>query len=368
MLKKSLLLFLVSLSVFLAAEGQLTLVLQTPPVGVMQKVQLWNMALINTSSNAVGVSVQLTLIDVRNGQAVMTGVSRPVFANRGTTAVTAKDIYPVQYTYLSPLFTDRDPNGFLPVGNYKACYTVGLLGGGHHASILAEECVPVEVQPLSPPQLISPTDTATVGTAYLQFSWIPPAPINLFSNLTYDMILVEVQPGQGANDAIQKNIPFYNISHYKDQVYLYPASNRPLDTGRVYAWRIIAKNEDQFIDQSEVWTFKLASPKPMTQAPDLSNFIPLRQSNEPAAGIHQLTTDTLGIKYYSFERDHDAIVNFYDARGQMVRSNSQHIVYGDNFLVFLLDGHFTKGDIYRVELIDGHNIKHTAGFSLKTSK
>lgn len=359
MRKKILLLIVPGLLMGLVSMGQLNLVLQVPPVGVMQKVQLWNMALVNTG-NAVSVTIQLTLVSARDNQPVMTASTRSVYLPKGTTVLTPKEVTPVQYDYLSPSFTDRDPNGFLPAGNYKACYTA--VGAGHTSAAFAEECIPIEVQPLSPPQLLTPGDKDTIPTAYPQFSWIPPAPLNLFSNLNYDLLLVEVMPGQAAQEAIQQNIPVYTAGHYKDVVNLYPASNHPLDTGRVYAWRIVAKNEDEFIDQSDVWTFRLATLKPtVLKVPD-GNYIPLQRSNETPAGVHLVTTGVLGIRYYSFSKDHDTTVSFYGQDGKLVRSVNRKIVYGENYLAFPIDGSFEKNKVYRIEIADDRSFKNLASF------
>jgi len=338
------------------AQAQVALVLQVPPTGIMLKSQLWNMALINTGNSAVNVTIELTLLSVKDNQPVMRAVSRTLQLNKGTNQITGKEVAPVGYDYLSPVFnTDRDPNGFLPVGRYKACYTIVQLR--HGDAPLTEDCLPVEVQPVSPPQLNTPADTSTLETAYPQFSWLPPLPLNLFSDLTYDMLVVEVLPGQGSYEAIQQNIPLYNISRYKDQANLYPASNAPLDTGRVYAWRVIAKNEDEFISQSEVWTFKLASHTHVEPKPSDGNYISLKKAGGPPAGIHTLTDRVIGVKYYSFDKQHKATVRFLTGDGKLLRSMETQLLYGDNYLGYSLDGAFVEDKPYRIEITDHqHNI------------
>jgi hypothetical protein len=363
MLRKRLPILLLSLAVSVAAGAQVSLVLQVPPVGVMQKNQLWNMALVYTGNAATSVYVQLTLTDGKSGQPVMTAASRHIFLKKGTNVLTSRELSPVAYDYLSPVFADRDPNGFLPVGSFKACYTV--LQSLENVVPVVEDCIPVEVQPISPPQLNTPADTSTVETAYPQFSWLPPAPVNLFSDLTYDMLLVEVRPDQGSYEAIQQNIPIYNVSHLKDPVNLYPASDKPLDTGRLYAWRVIAMNEDQFITQSEVWTFKLAAPKKTPIVVPGGNFIPLRKTNERSAGVQMLTSDTVGVKYYSFEKDHLATVSFLGEDGKVMRTDQTMVVYGDNFLAFVLNKAFVKGKVYRIEIADAHHNVSSASFTIK---
>ena len=360
----------VTVVLWLAATGvsqaQVTMVLQVPPTGVMQKNQLWNMALIYTGNSTLTTTIQLTLFSAKDNQPVMTATTRPVLLTKGTNAIDIKMVAPVQYTYLSPAFNvDRDPNGFLPVGDYKACYIIAQ--PTHAANSLAEDCIPVEVHPLSPPQLNSPADTSTVPTAYPQFSWLPPTPVNLFSNLTYDMLIVKVLPGQGPNEAIQQNIPVYNIGNYRDAVNVYPASNKPLDTATQYAWRVIAMNEGQFIAQSEVWTFQLAKPKPAPVTVPNGNYIPLRASNQPATTPSVLTGGVLGIKYYSFEKDHNTTVSIYGPDGAVMNTTQATIVYGDNYLAYPLNGSYQQGKLYRIQLTDGHNIIHYASFTINNS-
>jgi hypothetical protein len=365
MRNKMLSLMMVGCLAALFCQAQVSLVLQVPPVGVMLKNQLWSLVLVYGGNGAATASVQLTMVDAASGQPVMTATTRPLVLAKGANVITAKDVAPVQYDYLSPVFVDRDPNGFLPAGNFKACYSVQQGFASHGDGAMAENCIPVEVQPLSPPELNTPADTSTVQTAYPQFSWLPPMPANIFGSLSYDMILVEVLPDQGAYQAVQENIPVYNISHLQDPVNLYPASAKPLDTGRTYAWRILALNDGQFITQSEVWTFKLETRKQAIIAPPGGNYIPLRKNNERGAGIQILPTDTIGIKYYSFERDHADTVRFLSANGQTVKSIPQMIVYGENFLAYSLGGVFEKGKLYRVEVTDALKNVHTASFELK---
>jgi hypothetical protein len=365
MLRRILSLSVVCLLASLFGEAQVSLVLQVPPVGVMQKNQLWNMVLVYGGNGSGTVTVQLTVLDAASGQPVMTATTRPLILAKGANVITSRDVAPVQYDYLSPVFVDRDPNGFLPAGNFKACYSVEQNLNSHNGIIVTENCIPVEVQPLSPPQLNTPADTSTVQTAYPQFSWLPPMPANIFGSLTYDMILVEVLPDQGAYQAIQQNIPVYNISHLTDPVNLYPASAKPLDTGRTYAWRILVLNDDQFITQSDVWTFKLATRKQGPIVVPGGNYIPLRKNSERGGGVQLLATDTIGIKYYSFDRDHADTVRFVAADGKLVKAVPQTIAYGENFLAFVLNSAFQKGKVYQVQLADALKNIHSASFVLK---
>jgi hypothetical protein len=76
----------------------------------------------------------------------------------------------------------------------------------------------------------------------------------------YDWVLVEVAPLQTGATAVQQNVPLlsrYNLSTTNLQ---YPLSSPALDTAKIYAWQVSAKNNSSVIAQSETWTFRLKSP------------------------------------------------------------------------------------------------------------
>ena len=224
---------------FTFLQAQISMTLQVPPAGVLVKNQLWNMLLVNSGASSTTVRVQLSLLDEKNNQPVLTAISAPLLLTRGARQVQAKDLSPIQYSYNGPSFhADEDPNGLLPVGSYQACYTVMVSDKG--TVVRVENCIQVNVDPLSPPLLNTPADEGLLYTPYPQFTWLPPAPVGLFNDLSYDLVVVEVLPGQGKADAIQQNIPVYSAGFVKNLYMNYPSSYRSLDTSRLYAWRIIA--------------------------------------------------------------------------------------------------------------------------------
>jgi hypothetical protein len=346
-------------------HGQVTLSLQVPPAGVMQKNQLWNMILVYTGDNPMNVYVGLSFLNAKDNRPLMTATTRPFLITKGARQLSATDIAPVHYNYLSSLFdVDRSPDGFLPIGNYKACYTV-YKNEKDILAPMAEDCIPVEVQPLSPPLLNTPADASAIETPYPQFTWLPVVPMNLFNNLNYDLLLVEVLPGQTKGDAIQKNLPLYNIGNNKTPYNNYPASNKSLDTGRVYAWRIVAKNEDEFVAQSEVWTFKVTrESKPKTD-PKNDSYVLLQNDLE---GVYIIKENTLHIKYFSFEKAFETNVFFTDENGQNIHREKRAIIQGDNYLDFKINGRFQADKIYQVTLIGLDNKKHVLRFSISKNQ
>jgi hypothetical protein len=359
---KKLLIVLVFINMAIITRAQVTFSLQVPPIGVVQKSQLWNMVLVYTGDVPADVYVGLSFLSVKDNRPVMTATTRPFVLTNGARQLSAVDISPVQYNYLSSVFdVDRNPDGFLPIGNYKACYTI-YRTDKNITTPLAEDCIPVEVQPLSPPLLNTPADAGAIETPYPQFTWLPAVPLNLFSNLNYDLLVVEVLPGQTKGDAIQKNLPVYNIDFCKTPFNNYPASNKSLDTGRTYAWRVVAKNDNDFVAQSEVWTFKVNAKNKLKV--DTANISYSLIQND-LDGVCTINGNVLHVKYVSSEGAFESIVSFTDETGRVMQEQKQKMVQGDNYLDFKIGKRFEAGKIYQIAVTGLDRKKHVLRFSIK---
>jgi hypothetical protein len=343
-----------------SVNAQLSLTVQEPPSGVVQKNQLWNMSVIYSGTNTINVTIGLSLVDLSDNQPVLTAFTRPITLSKGIRQLRLADISPVDYTFQSPAFS-RLTNNFLPVGNYSACYTI--YSGDSHATILSDNCITLEVLPLSPPQLTMPADSAIIENLYPQFSWLPPVPPSLFIDLNYDILVTEVRNDQTPGAAIQENIPVYNARRLMTVVNNYPSSNKSLDTGKVYAWRVIAKNGENFAAQSDVWTFKLATRKPQTLVPPNGIYIELKNDGN-YSNTNIIEDNILGIKYYSYDKTHDAVVRFFNESGDIIKEIKKTLQYGNNFIVFKLDHAFGKEAIYFIEVTDLQMSRYRASFKM----
>ncbi len=344
------------------AHSQVTLAIQVPPSGVMQKPQLWNLVLVSTSDAPVIVSIKLNLLSTKDNTPLMTAVTKNITLTKGAKQLNFNEVSPVQYNYLSSIFNvDRNPNGFLPIGNFLACYTV-IKTVGDAVSELAEECIPIEVAPLSPPLLITPFDKDTITTVYPAFTWLPPAPVNLFNDLTYDLLLVEVQPGQASSQAIQQNIPLYNIGSLRSLSSNYPASRNSLDSTKLYAWRIIANNNGQPVSLSDVWTFNIKKSRTLNAISSNDSYAILQDNY---SGEYSVFNQLLYVKYESSNITSYQKVAFIDvATGAVIREENQLVKQGDNYLIFKLSNTFKKGSTYVMSILDATNKKHFLRFNL----
>jgi hypothetical protein len=352
-----------TLSVLLFFDGnaQLSLSVQEPPAGIVQKNQLWNLSLIYSGSNTINVTIGLSLIDMSDNQPVLTGFTRPITLTKGVKQLKTGDVSPVDYTYVSLAF-NRLTDAFLPIGNYRACYTV-YTGDKHAENILSEDCISLDIQPLSPPQLAMPADSANIQNPYPQFSWLPPAPLMLFNNLNYELLLTEIGEDQTPGAAIQENIPVYNARGLTTTVNNYPFSNKSLDTGKLYAWRVIAKNGESFVAQSEVWTFKVVKEKLETLIPASGVYMELKNDNAyTSTGV--IPDNILGVKYYSYDKTHEAVIKFFNEKGEVIQEIKRTVEYGNNFMVFKLDHSFSKETTYFIEITDLQMSRYRTSFRM----
>jgi hypothetical protein len=332
----------------LQAGAQVSMTVQLPPTGVLQKAQLWNVLLVSASSAPILVNIELRVSDARTGQPVLTGISRSIPLNKGAKQIQAGDVTPVIYEYLSPA-GDRNANGMLTAGTYLACYSV-MQQNGEVSILLAEDCLPFAVEPVSPPLLNTPADQSTEETNLPQFSWLPPAPLNIFTDLNYDMLMVELRAGQSAAEAIQQNIPVFRSMHNKNLFVNYPVSGMALDTAKRYAWTITANNGNQFAAQTDVWTFRIKGVAPVTIPAVEEAYIQLRKELD---GTVISCSGTLQFEYSNDAGDTTVQYELIalDAQNEIAQSDVLKLKPGVNMVQLPLTG-LNKGADYQFRLLN----------------
>lgn len=332
----------------LCAQAQVSMTVQLPPAGVMQKSQLWNMLLVSASGAPVNVKIVLRLSDAQTNQPLLTGISRTIILYKGAKQVKMEDANPVQYEYLSAA-VDRNVNGLLATGNYQACYSI--VASGHSGALLAEDCIPFTVEPVSPPLLNAPANESLLESALPQFTWLPPAPLSIFNDLNYDLVLVEVRTGQSAAEAIQQNIPVFRAMHNKNIFVNYPASAVALDTAKTYAWTITANNGPRYAAQTEVWTFRIKGIQ-NRQAADVHAYVQLKKE------LNAAVINSNGRLQFSYSNEaNDKSVPYeivaLQENGDAIQKGTLSLTIGDNLLELALKGsRLSDGKTYLFRLLN----------------
>jgi hypothetical protein len=352
---KKLFLMLFLLGAMQIARAQLVVNLQLPAIGLSLKSQLWTMTLINTTNTPMTLKVSLTYTDASNGQAVFSGAATNVAMPTGAKQLQYADFMPVQYNVLNNSYNvSNDPNGFLPAGRYNVCYEFFRIVNDGMEKI-AEECEQVDVEPVGPPMLTSPFDQSETDALHPLFTWLPPTPPFLFSNLSYDFKLVEVYSSQSPGDAVQQNIPLYQQQNISNASLQYPPSQAALDTAKWYAWQVIARNNGSYVAKSETFTFKvkLYAQSPFVYVDDQA-YTKLQQQGVMS---YFLCNGILKFHYINEAADSAVHLSIFDiSDGKQTRvilpSDSVAVISGQNLIDIDLRANATlkKNHIYQLEL------------------
>jgi hypothetical protein len=353
MIKRIILLGLGFLPMILHA--QVTINAQLPPGGFVQKDQLWYLILANNKADVIDVNIKMSLQDAVTGQIVMSANSGSILLGKGIKIITSRDIQPITYNYNAADFS----RGYLPMGSYIACYQVYHIGEKGDEP-LGDECVRINIDPLSPPLLNSPEDKSEVQSPYPQFTWMPPTPFDMFNNLNYEILVTEVMPGQSSTEAIQYNTPQYTKSNILQTYESYPSSFSALDTGKIYAWQVVARNGLDYAVKTEVWTFKIKQAESFGEP---VNGIYILLDND-ITGTYSVTGDTLHVKYTSRSSTDSTNLVFTDQQGNIVKQILKEIKPGDNYIDLGIGNDFQPGNTYRLTITDAFNRRHSLRFRI----
>lgn len=343
--------------------SQVVVNLQLPAAGITLKSQLWNLSVINNGFE-MKVQMEMTMTDASTNQRVLTAQSRVFTLPQGARQIRPSDIMPVMYTPGNAGYVvTPDPDGFLPVGVFHVCYALNQLDNDRIEQ-LSEDCETIEVEPVSPPQLTMPAHNEFTESDRPIFGWIPPAPINMFSNLMYDWVLVAVQPMQSTTDAVQQNIPVFtqqNISYVSMQ---YPLSAPALDTGVQYAWRVTAKSGQTPIAVSEIWTFRIKKPEALPAIKEKEG--PYSRLRPVQDASYVVSSGIVWIEFLNEVAGNTGEIHVYDIsdpqrKELQLDSNSVVLRYGQNFLKldFRKNNGFVNGHMYLLTL---QNAAGTKGY------
>lgn len=353
-MKKYLLSFLLSTAAY-AATAQISIQPVLPLAGIIQKNTLWNIAVVNTSADTYNCRLELTLRDRMSGMEILTATTGRFDVAAGAKQLNAGLLLPVQYNYLSPATAARTDD-FIPVGSYIACYRLTST-----KNIVAEECASFDVEPLSPPMLIMPADSSVLDVQPSQFNWVPPAPMNLFSRLQYEVVITEIYPGQKAEEAMQQNLPFYTEPNLPVNNLTYKGMASSFEKDKWYAWQVIAKDDNNYAGKSEVWVFKVTDP---VTPKDIAGGFYLLMDDHPK-GNYEVTGKVLHLKYFSYSAGAAGKIIFKNRAGAIVKVAEQPVKQGDNYFDFNLGNQFKSGEIYIVSIEDKDQKTYTVTFSIK---
>ena len=356
---KKLLLIGIGLLISALIVAQVAVNPQLPPSGLRIKSQLWNLSLVNTTNGSLNVKVEMTMTDLSNNQRILSAVTNSFLLPRGMKQMQASNMMPINYNLVSAGYNvDASQDGFLPIGVFNICYTVINMNNDAHGGV-AEACEAIEIEPVSPPQLVVPVDSEYVTMERPVFNWLPPTPAMLFTSLIYDWTLTEVYPGQTATEALQQNIPVLKQQNVRGNHLQYPISSPPLEKEKLYAWGVVAKNNSTPVGNSDVWTFRLQTKN--TPTVNKAEYYVRLKREEDASFV--VCDGLLRFEYFNEVNDSNVQVNVFDitkSRHESIKiPNANQVVrFGQNYLQMnLKTNQFKQEHIYLLELINARKEK-----------
>jgi hypothetical protein len=337
-----------------------------PSAGLVQKNQLWNLVLVNGTTGPVEGKLTLVLRNRQSGMELMTASTNRFTVPKGSLSVNVNNLNPIQYNYMG-MNPNTALNGLLPVGAYTACYSFSKIDG-ERLEQLTEECTPFDVEPLSPPMLIYPSDSAELDAAPAQFTWMPPTPAGMMNRLRYDILITEILPNQKPAEAIQQNTPFYNTADINNNFITYPAALPAFEKEKWYSWQVVARDDKSYAAKTETWVFKIkkenAIPKKITGYPYLK-----MSSHGAEMGI--APNGILKITCFNRTSDTSVRVVIYDLSAPQpateVASFTENTKPGENQLTLKLERKMNPVEThtYKAEITYSSGEKNTVLFQVK---
>lgn len=255
-MEKSCILFFLGLFFSTASICQIEVKANLPSVGIIQKAQLWNLTVVNSSSTTFESEVHFVLKDRMTGIDVGSATTGRVSIKPGVSQINFSNLNQVYYNSFPGSFDFRS-SAFLPPGSYIGCYN--LISSSEKIQF-SQDCAEFDVEPLSPPLLVFPIDSSRLSQAPVQFNWSAPTPLSMFNYLNYDIIIAPLYEQQKPEEAIQFNVPFYSGKAINNSL-IYPASGFHFELNTWYVWQVIARDNDHYAGKSEAWVFIIQPPK-----------------------------------------------------------------------------------------------------------
>jgi len=341
--------FCLILILFLNCLGAQVTLSALVPNGVNQKQQLWNLSVVNTGGTFEG-QVKLEVRELDTRQVVLSGVTPLFIIKKGANIINSQLVQPVSYNYSAGFMADQSSNGLLSVGRFQVCYQ--LLASYHaNVSLVAEDCVQLQVEALSPPLLNMPSDRDTIETVNPSFSWIPPGPISMFQSLNYDFVLSELLSNQSPTDAVRINLPVLQLTGIRQSNLFYPLSAQKLTTGKTYVWQITAKDQFRYAGRSETWIFTYGR----DSIKNIKTGDAYAQLGSKAVAPSTFRNGALKIAYEHQLKDNSVLAEIFSVSSpkKSIVKFKVPVVYGQNYIDYeIKEGLLTENELYEVRFIN----------------
>ena len=244
------------------SAGPVLVRLHMPPPGQLNLEQLWWVDLNNTTSDTFhDVWLHGEVREARRGLVYRANTDK-FDLGPGRKTVRYRDIRVKDQWHARGYEAFVLRAGRIPAGVYT--YSVTLepeLGGdtGH-----------VTVQNPTPPRLVTPRDGDTLSIGLPNMTWTRVG--NYRGRVSYELVVVELRPGQTKERAVRANPPWFNRRGIPATLFRYPVGGRRLQPKKRFAWQVKVYLDGKLKPElsSEVSEFVLSPkkwPGPMLNGP-----------------------------------------------------------------------------------------------------
>ena len=240
-----------------SVNAQVVVTIHQPPPGQLNLEDLWSIDLTNNTQETFTVYLCGTATEESDGL-IFEGSSNMFSLPPGFMRVNLTDIT-IDVEYSNKKYEDIVlRTGSVSEGDYTVCIRVINAENGEE---LGQACIQQQVAHPSPPQLISPSDGAMVEDEFPVFTWMPPIPLPLGQEISYNLKIVEIITGQSPIDAMQSNPAWFEEDGITTTSFRYLVGARGFGSGKTYCWQVQALDSDGFSigdnnGKSEIWSFQ----------------------------------------------------------------------------------------------------------------
>ncbi len=235
----------------ISANSQVTVSLQTPPPNQLRVSDLWNVTITNTTNDLLKIYLEGSVTESKDGLIVEGKSANFELKAHETKSFNPNNIGSAHVGWKNNRYMEIIiRTGGAPSGNYTICLFAKLESSGEE---VGRDCKEQTVEITSPPMLMSPDNEATVNEKYPAFTWLPSpgAP----PNTVYNLKIVEILGSQPPEEAMRRNIIFFEKPGIQTTIYQYPLAGKEFQPDHSYAWKVSAHSGNTLIGESEVWKF-----------------------------------------------------------------------------------------------------------------
>lgn len=241
----------------------------SPPTGTLSAERMTMVTINNVSEQSLVGSLRAYLLDLQ-GNPVAELSSRNFRLESGAQKAYTDIPWRKVVTYGSSAAASTLANqGVLGFGDFLLCHEFITESGQEIGRVCSEKTASLSIDF----SLIYPAHKAVIESANPILNWEKVVHLGLNSDdVTYEILLVEVQEGQSAIEALDWNSPLLQRANLQSNSLLYPPDGRKLEIGGEYAWMVRVYQRENEVLVSAPWTFSLSDPDALLIAPRKASY------------------------------------------------------------------------------------------------